>query len=63
MDTEGRWGLPDIVVTVRKPGEESQIGVIRDALMVCSRAHLYVFVLELPISSLISVSPHASIEL
>lgn len=34
MDAEGRWAIPDIVVAVRKVGEEPQIGVIRDALMV-----------------------------
>jgi hypothetical protein len=35
LDTEGRWAMPDIVVSIRKAGEESQIGVVRDALMVC----------------------------
>lgn len=35
MDTEGRWAMPDIVVSIRKAGEEPQIGVVRDALMVC----------------------------
>jgi hypothetical protein len=34
LDTEGRWAIPDIVVSVRKVGEEPQIGVIQDALMV-----------------------------
>lgn len=35
LDTEGRWAMPDIVVSIRKAGEEPQIGVVRDALMVC----------------------------
>ncbi|BBN10641.1 transcription elongation factor SPT5 [Marchantia polymorpha subsp. ruderalis] len=32
LEIESKWGLPEIVVTVRKAGEESQIGVIHEAM-------------------------------
>lgn len=32
QETESRWGLPDVVVTLRRPGEDSQIAVIKEAL-------------------------------
>ena len=34
MDTEGGWVMPDIVVTIRKVGEEPQTAVIRDVMLV-----------------------------
>lgn len=35
-DTESKWGLPEVVVMIRRTGEESQVGVIREAMMVSS---------------------------
>lgn len=33
-DNEGPWFLPDILVNVRRPGDDSALGVIRDVLPV-----------------------------
>lgn len=33
-DNEGPWLLPDILVNVRRPGEDSTLGVIREVLPV-----------------------------
>lgn len=32
-DSEGIWALPDILVNVHKPGEDSAIGVVREVLL------------------------------
>ncbi|CAK9231171.1 unnamed protein product [Sphagnum troendelagicum] len=32
LEPESRWGLPDIVVTVRKPGEDAQLGIIKESM-------------------------------
>lgn len=34
LDTEGGWAMPDILVTIRKLGEEPQPAVIREVMMV-----------------------------
>lgn len=34
-DDEGLWALPDILVNVRRSGEDTVIGVVRDVLSVC----------------------------
>jgi transcription elongation factor SPT5 len=36
LEPESRWGLPDIVVTVRKPGEDAQLGIIKESMLVCT---------------------------
>ena len=35
-DTEGVWLLPDILVNVRRSGDDMAIGVIRDVALVCT---------------------------
>jgi len=34
VDTEGGWAMPDILVTIRKLGEEPQPAVIREVMLV-----------------------------
>lgn len=35
-DSEGPWFMPDILVNVRRAGEESIAGIIREVLPVCT---------------------------
>lgn len=37
---EGPWFLPDILVNVRRSGEDPVIGVVRDVLQVCICLHV-----------------------
>ena len=39
-DTEGGWAMPDIVVTIRKLGEEPQTAVIREVMLVSANTLL-----------------------
>jgi transcription elongation factor SPT5 len=34
QETETKWGLPDVAVMIRRGGEDSQVGVIREAMLV-----------------------------
>ena len=34
-DNDGPWFLPDILVTVRRSGDDAVVGVIREMLLVC----------------------------
>ena len=40
-DAEGPWFIPDILVNVRRSGEEAIVGVIREVLSVRSKIHSY----------------------
>lgn len=33
LEPELRWGLPDIVVTIRKPGDDAQLGIIKESML------------------------------
>lgn len=35
-DNDGPWFLPDILVNVRRSGEDAALGVIREVLLVCT---------------------------
>lgn len=35
-DNEGPWFLPDILVNIRRPGDDAVVGVIKDVLPVYS---------------------------
>jgi hypothetical protein len=36
LEPESRWGLPDIVVTIRKLGDDAQLGIIKESMPVCT---------------------------
>lgn len=36
-ESESKWGFPEVAVSVRRAGEDAQIGVIQEALVVSAR--------------------------
>lgn len=38
-DNDGPWFLPDILVNVRRSGEDASVGVIREVLLVYTFTH------------------------